>query len=77
MRKVNELMKTPLLTGEDVSKIMIDEGMVYRDRASTTMLSKLLYCTPRNAQKIIKYGFKDSGTQALFYLQMKIACSDK
>ncbi|HCH5588681.1 TPA: hypothetical protein NKZ51_004014 [Vibrio parahaemolyticus] len=77
MRKVNELMKTPLLTGEDVSKIMIDEGMVYRDRASTTMLSKLLYCTPRNAQKIIKHGFKDSGTQALFYLQMKIACSDK
>ncbi len=56
---------------------MIDEGMVYRDRASTTMLSKLLYCTPRNAQKIIKHGFKDSGTQALFYLQMKIACSDK
>ncbi|AEX22393.1 MULTISPECIES: hypothetical protein [unclassified Vibrio] len=77
MRKVNELMKTPLLTGEDVSKIMIDEGMVYRDRASTTMLSKLLYCTPRNAQKIIRHGFKDSGTQALFYLQMKIACSDK
>ncbi|EOX4480207.1 TPA: hypothetical protein ACGSUT_004867 [Vibrio parahaemolyticus] len=77
MRKVNELMKTPLLTGENVSKIMIDEGMVYRDRASTTMLSKLLYCTPRNAQKIIRHGFKDSGTQALFYLQMKIACSDK
>ncbi|WP_229651379.1 hypothetical protein, partial [Vibrio parahaemolyticus] len=76
-RKVKELMKTPLLTGEEVSGLMIEEGMVYRDRASTTMLSKLLYCTPRNAQKIIKHGFKDSGTQALFYLQMKIACADK
>ncbi|HCE3705010.1 TPA: hypothetical protein NG682_003767 [Vibrio parahaemolyticus] len=77
MKKVKELMEAPLLTGEEVSRLMIEEGMVYRDRASTTMLSKLLYCTPRNAQKIIKHGFKDSGTQALFYLQMKIACADK
>ncbi|MDK9774867.1 hypothetical protein [Vibrio harveyi] len=77
MNTLNTLMQNPLLSGGEVSQLLIERDMTYRNRASTKRLSELLYCSQRNAQVIIKEGFKDEGLQALFYLQMQLAVSDK
>ena len=77
MNTLNTLMQNPLLSGGEVSQLLIECDMTYRNRASTKRLSELLYCSQRNAQVIIKEGFKDEGLQALFYLQMQLAVSDK
>lgn len=78
MDKLSAVMsKTPLLSGGEVSEIMVKNGLVYHGRASTSALSQLLYCSHRSAQRVIKDGFKEEGSQALFYLQMKMANPDK
>lgn len=77
MNKLSEVMQNPLLSGEEVSQILITNNMKYGERASTKQLAELLYCSQRNAQLVLKDGFADKGLQALFYLQMQLATSDK